>query len=254
MLEMKEIEAIKDIEVSVAMPVYNGAPYIAEQVFSITKQLKEKDELIISYDISKDKTWEIITQLASEDKRIRIVQNSKKGIVSNFNNALQECKGKYIFISDQDDIWVDNKILNVIETFEKTGAGLVIHNGIHINNLLQPISSDFFSMYRIGPSLIKNFLKPRYSGCCMAISNKLKPYILPIPENIDAYDHWIGMAAEINSKVYYLNEVLLFHRLHNTNYTPVIARGWNKIIRSRWILFKNIVKYTMKWKSYHEYS
>lgn len=94
--------------ISVCMATYNGEEYIKEQLESILCQLGEMDEIIISDDGSTDNTLNIIESY--NDSRIKIhINTGKHGFVYNFENALQKAKGEYIFLSDQDDIWLPEK-------------------------------------------------------------------------------------------------------------------------------------------------
>ena len=93
--------------VSVAMASYNGEKYIKEQLESILKQLKDTDEVIISLDPSTDATEQVIASL--KDKRIQVISGPGKGVKKNFENAIIHCKNDIIFLSDQDDIWLDGK-------------------------------------------------------------------------------------------------------------------------------------------------
>ena len=93
--------------ISVCIATYNGEKYIKEQLLSILPQLGKKDEVIISDDHSTDNTLDIVKGL--NDNRIKIVMNNReKGYTSNFENALSYAIGDYIFLSDQDDIWMSN--------------------------------------------------------------------------------------------------------------------------------------------------
>ena len=112
--------------ISVAMAVYNGETYLAQQLDSILRQLEPQDEIVVSYDKSKDGTWELLRQYREKYPRVRVLENQNPGINGNFNNAIAACRGDYIFICDQDDLWADNKRGAVVETFEKTGADMVI--------------------------------------------------------------------------------------------------------------------------------
>ena len=94
--------------VSVCMATYNGGKYIKEQIDSILGQLSNNDELIISDDNSTDDTVDIINRIS--DSRVRLFFNKQKGYTNNFENALKQVRGDIIFLSDQDDIWMDNKV------------------------------------------------------------------------------------------------------------------------------------------------
>ena len=106
-------------KVSVAMATYNGEKYIQEQIDSILKNLEKKDELIISDDGSNDGTIEIIKKNIKKDNRIKLINGPKRGVIKNFENALLNCNGDYIFLSDQDDIWLPNKVKTVMSYFEQ---------------------------------------------------------------------------------------------------------------------------------------
>ena len=226
--------------ISVAMAVYNGEKYLPEQLDSILSQLEPKDEIVISYDKSKDGTWQLIESYSEKYPQVRVLENAHPGINGNFNNAIAGCTGDYIFICDQDDRWAENKRSAVVETFEKTGADMVIHNGVHINTQGEVISDPFFTLYRIGDGKLKNILKPRYSGCCTAFTRAMADKIMPMPMNLDAYDHWIGTVGEFMGKIAYEDRILLYHRLHDNNVTPVSTRSLKVIFRARWTLLQNL--------------
>lgn len=95
--------------ISVCIATYNGERFIREQISSIINQLGNEDEIIISDNGSTDSTIDIIKEI--DDKRIKLIKGpKKKSPTSNFENALMHAKGEYIFLSDQDDVWKDNKI------------------------------------------------------------------------------------------------------------------------------------------------
>lgn len=226
--------------ISVAMAVYNGEAYLPEQLDSILSQLEPQDEIVISYDKSKDGTWQLIQSYKEKYPQVRVLENAHPGINGNFNNAIAGCTGDYIFICDQDDRWAENKRSAVLETFEKTGADMVIHNGVHINTQGEIISDPFFTLYRIGDGKLKNILKPRYSGCCTAFTRAMADKIMPMPMNLDAYDHWIGTVGEFMGKIAYEDRILLYHRLHDNNVTPVSTRSLKVILKARWTLLQNL--------------
>lgn len=221
------------IRISVAMAVYNGERFLREQLDSILPQLTNEDEIVISYDRSTDKTWDLVQEYQMNHPQVRVVTNEHPGVNGNFNNAIENCTGDYIFVCDQDDRWAENKRAAIIGKFEETGADMVIHNGVHIDTGGNVISEPFFSMYRIGNGKIRNIIKSRYSGCCMAFTQKMAENILPIPLDIDAYDRWIGTIGEFMGKIAYDERILLYHRLHGDNVTPSSSRSPGKILTTR---------------------
>ena len=227
-------------KLSVAMAVYQGEKYLPLQIDSILPQLGPMDELVISYDQSTDRTLEIIEGYAKRDARVRVLQNDCPGVTGNFNHAVSHCTGDYIYIADQDDKWAEGKVERVQRCFREEHVDLVIHNGTHTDSEPHPIGTDFFTMYRIGDGKIKNIMKPRYSGCCMAFTKRMQQIILPMPE-IHGYDQWIATVCEFWGKIAYPKEILIDHRLHGNNVTGEQSRPLPIILRMRTRLIFNLI-------------
>lgn len=95
--------------ITVCIATFNGEKYIREQLNSILFQLSLQDEVIVSDDGSTDNTISIIKSF--NDKRIKIIDGVyRHSPTLNFENALKEAKGDYIFLADQDDVWKDDKV------------------------------------------------------------------------------------------------------------------------------------------------
>ena len=95
--------------ITVCIATFNGEKYIREQLNSILFQLSLQDEVIVSDDGSTDNTISIIKSF--NDKRIKIIDGvHRHSPTLNFENALKEAKGDYIFLADQDDVWKDDKV------------------------------------------------------------------------------------------------------------------------------------------------
>lgn len=217
--------------ISVAMAVCCGEKYLPMQIDSIMEQLSKEDELIISYDESTDGTWELISEYSKQDERIKLFTNMKRGVTSNFENAIKHCKGEYIYISDQDDEWAPNKVEVIQNIFKEIDPDLVIHNAVDTDEELNEIGPTHFEKYIIGG--IKNdYIKPRMSGCCMAFKSEMKKHILPMPE-IRGYDQWLALVCETFGIVTLCDEVLLYHRIHGDNVTPQTRRPLPLVIMLR---------------------
>lgn len=231
----------KSTRVSVAMATYNGEVYIEEQLKSILTNLTLEDEIIISDDGSKDKTREIVKEYMEKDNRIKLIEGPRKGIKQNFANAINNCNGKYIFLADQDDIWMEDKVQKVLLAFEVNNCTLVIHDAKIINEKEEEIISSFFKYRNSGKGIIKNIYKNTYIGCCMAFDSKIRGKVLPIPENIEMHDQWIGIIAEQNGESYFLKEPLILYRRHNNNNSSMKRYGIMKIIKNRLTLVKELI-------------
>ena len=108
--------------VSVAMAVYNGEKYIRAQLDSIIPMLDFNDEIVVSLNPSIDNTRMILEEYINRDPRIKLFECSDLGVQANFNNAIEKASGKYIFLCDQDDVWINNKVQEVVVQFEKSNC------------------------------------------------------------------------------------------------------------------------------------
>ncbi|MCR5568377.1 MAG: glycosyltransferase family 2 protein [Paludibacteraceae bacterium] len=227
---------------SVVLAAYNGGKYIKEQVASILPQLSVGDELLVSDDGSTDDTLQILASF--NDSRIRVVHNKgKHGIVHNFENALSLVKGDFIFLSDQDDIWMPNKVERCVMALES--AHLVVHdlNFMYADGTVT--TEDFFKLHGSGPGFWKNLTKNCFMGSCMAFRRSVLDFALPFPENVLWHDMWIGLIAERKGKTVFLPEHLLLYRRHGDNASTTgeaSAFSLMKQIHYRWVMLTNVLK------------
>lgn len=235
-------------KVSVVMATYNGEKYIEEQIQSILENLRENDEFIISDDGSKDSTIDIIEKYKKNDKRIILIKGPQKGVKKNFENAIEKATGKYIFLSDQDDIWENNKVDEILKEFNKNKeVTLVVHDAIVFdNNTNQTIYNSFFEFRNSGKGVIKNIYKNTYIGCCMAFSSEIKKYILPIPNNIEMHDQWIGIINDIKYNTIFINKKLIKYRRHNANVSQMKHHKFSEMLINRIVLIKEIIRRMIK--------
>jgi glycosyltransferase involved in cell wall biosynthesis len=90
--------------ISVAMSVYNGAPYLAEAIESILNQTFTDFEFLILNDGSKDTSAAIIDRYAAQDNRIRAIHRENRGLIVSLNQLLEEAQAPIIARMDGDDI------------------------------------------------------------------------------------------------------------------------------------------------------
>ena len=159
--------------VSVAMAFYNGKTYIEEQIDSILRNLKEKDELVISVDDASDGSDQILKKRAQADMRIRVVKGPGNGVVPNFQNALRHCRGEIIVIADQDDVWKEKKVSKVLEAFQDPDVMCVVHNAEIVDGNLVSSGETTFQWRESGTGFWKNMKKNSYIGCCMAVRKEI---------------------------------------------------------------------------------
>lgn len=226
--------------ISVCMATYNGAEYIREQLDSILCQLSEHDELVISDDCSNDNTIEII-QSYNED-RIRIVESQRfKSPVRNFENAIKHAKGDYVFLADQDDVWMPDKI-KVMTSYFKQGYDIVVSDCTVVDDQLTVLNDSFYEINKSKGGLIANLKKNSYLGCALAFHKRLIKYILPFPQKIPMHDIWIGFVGEILGKAIFIDDKLIAYRRHGKNKTSTAERSHYKM-GEKLIFRLNIIRY-----------
>lgn len=202
------------MHVSVCVATYNGENFIKEQLDSILSQLSDDDEIIISDDGSKDKTLEIVR--AFDDSRIKIfVNKGRHGVVPNFENALKQVSGDIIFLSDQDDVWADNKVEVMSAALDD--VDLVIHNSLIMDGDGNISNVDFYSIRNSKPGYWKNLYKNAFVGSCMAFRKNVLRYALPIPRHLLWHDMWIGLMVEKKGRTKFIDDKLLYYRRHGNN-------------------------------------
>lgn len=229
--------------ISVAMTTCNGLPYVREQIDSILPQLGPDDELVISDDGSTDGTRKLIDDLAWQDKRVQVVEGPRTGLIDNFANALRACKGDFVFLSDHDDVWLPDKISQVMAVFDLNhDVILVQHNARFANEDLAPQALTTFAWRHSRAGLGANLLRNRYQGCAMAFRHELVYQALPFPANIPMHDQWLGMMAEMTGRVCFYDEVLMLYRRHASNLSGTIHSSWRQMAEWRRTLFRELMK------------
>lgn len=228
--------------VSVAMASYNGGQYIREQISSILSQLGPQDELVISDDGSTDGTWQLISTWP--DARIRALQNPNRGgIAKNFENALQHCTGAYIFLADQDDIWLPQKVEKSQQALQNNLC--VLHNATLIDAEGKALPQDLFSIYNTRVGFFKNFVRNTFVGCCMAFRQELLKSVLPIPRDVTLHDMWIALHANLEGEVALIQEPLMLYRRHDANASTTSApsnKSRREQVKYRLQMLREIIK------------
>lgn len=230
------------IRASVAMAVYCGEEYIRQQIDSILPMLSHEDELVISYDKSSDSTWDIIKEYEAADERVRVVENSKPGVQNNFTNAVTNCRGRYIFLADQDDVWTGDKINTMVKLMREENAIIAMHDGYFADKELNPYDKTIFETYGTYNGAFRNFVKCTYWGCCMAFDARLVPLLCPFPNKHKVgHDLWIGVFGAKYGKIVRCGEKFILHRIHGDNESTEKRRAMYKVIGHRLALLGYII-------------
>ena len=101
------------MKVTILMSTYNGERFLAEQIESIRQQTYTDWQLLIRDDGSKDRTCEIIQDFCQKDNRIHFVNPDSVenlGVIKSFFHLLKHQMSDVYFFSDQDDVWLPEKV------------------------------------------------------------------------------------------------------------------------------------------------
>lgn len=199
------------------MPTYNGEKYLREQLESIYNQTLLPDEVVVVDDCSSDGTLKILKEYHDRYGLSYYVNDSNLGYNKNFEKAISLCKGDYIALSDQDDVWFPNKIevsYKAIQRFPEDKPALVSSFVEQVDAELKPVRKNIAKMQEGDWRL--NLTRYNAQGCTLMFNRALLKYILPFPEDI-IYDAYIGLTASMVGNRYYIPQRLEYYRLYGGN-------------------------------------
>jgi glycosyltransferase involved in cell wall biosynthesis len=211
--------------VSIALCTYNGERFLSQQLDSLLSQSYNRIEIIAIDDCSTDDTWNILQDYKAKDNRLQPYKNEHNlGHTLNFEKAIVLCKGEYIALSDQDDIWETDKIKYLIETIGD--AVLAYHDSDFIDEHNKPIGGNSMSsthrMYAGGnclPVILGNCIH----GHAMLFHSKLKGYLFPFKKEF-SHDWAIAYAALNTGWIKYIDKIFVHYRQHANAITDFLER------------------------------
>jgi glycosyltransferase involved in cell wall biosynthesis len=236
--------------ISIALAAYNGEKYIKEQIDSILNQTYQDFELIVCDDCSNDSTWAILKDCEQRDSRIHCYLNEENlGFNKNFEKAFKLCRGEYIAMSDQDDVWTEDHLEVLLENIGDNliccGESMLFNeNGEKMYKY-----SEIYDNISLADTAEKKVLRILYAGnifagACMLVKRTFLQRMLPIPAGKYAYDGWFVLCALCvygQNSFLYLPAIVRYYRIHDSNVTGkhekitvrYIFKNFSSIIRGR---------------------
>ena len=250
-------------KISVAVCTYNGEKFLRQQIDSILNQTLKVDEVIVCDDGSTDKTPQILTDYQKKFPEIFKIYINEKNLqsVKNFEKAVSLCTGEIIFLSDQDDVWENNKV-EVFNTFFMLNkqTDVLCSNGHIIDETDQ--KQDLYTVWDVPEFLKVNKQEIDYfkifatignfaTGAAMALRKSILPQVLPFP-NIEGlhHDEWIALISSEQKKFAFLNEKLFSYRIHNEQQVGGISYPKNEASKEKLI---NRFDYNKKAKTFRDF-
>lgn len=241
-----------DIPVSVLVPVYNGQDYIKEFLESVSGQTYLPIELVIVDDHSTDKSFMICEQWCEKNgnrfTNIWLYRNETNiGLTETTNKLFELSSGEYLFLADQDDVWLPQKL-------ERQVGYMIEHDECMINlvdrsvadeNLNVKIESEFSHLkFSIQSMDFDEFIRHRKHDTaanimCIRASQKK---VLTVPSGIVEHDRFIATMAVCMGTIDYIYEPLVLYRIHrgnlSQNYSMESASSVFKAFISQYIIAK----------------
>lgn len=225
-------------KIEILMATYNGSQYIEEQIESIREQSYENWILHISDDGSKDNTMDILKDLEKKDDRIKPLPDlgPQSGVVANFSRLLSQSSAKYVMFSDQDDIWLPQKIHKSFEKLEQLEkqygkeTPLLVHTDlVVVDSLNKEIHPSFWNYANLGSCKRMQFhqmlAQNVVTGCTILMNESLIKLAKPIPTEAIMHDWWLALVASAFGHIDIVDEPLMRYRQHSHNHTGAQKYG-----------------------------
>lgn len=220
--------------ISVVMTTYNGEKYIQNQLNSILNQTMKIDEVLIFDDVSDDKTVDMIERFI-KDKQLKnwklFINSRNVGWKKNFVNGINYASGKIIFLSDQDDIWAENKIEYMVRILENnTNIGVLACNimveyedsrQVRVKDALKKYGNNEIEKVQLSG---KTF-RPIRPGCAYAFRDKYVRLLNKYWFAQCSHDSLLWALALLNEELFIVNMPLMIQLRHNGNNTPICKRN-----------------------------
>ncbi len=230
-------------KISVALCTHNGDKFLKEQLQSIENQTLVVDEIIICDDDSTDNTIQIIQDFSAK-LPIKFFQNKPAlRTIKNFEYAVRLCTGDIIFLCDQDDFWMPQKIEKLVRYLEENpDKEVVCSNARMVDEQLNDLGSSLWDKVRLWEEQITDWENGkafelllqgnRVTGCTIAMRQGFAKCAIPFPTDIHPdfiHDGWIGILGSLNNKIGLLNEALVLYRQHENQQVGIIQRNVEKV-------------------------
>lgn len=210
-------------QIDILLATYNGEKYLKEQIDSILNQTYTNFRLLISDDCSKDNTINILKEYEIKDDRIKVFyQQNNLGYVKNFEFLLNQVENKLFALSDQDDIWMDDKIECAINKLEETNSDLYFCDLYLTNEKGESIKDSFWNEKGFYKKIIKDknkkglLLNNYVTGCTIVSKSKFIKDFVPFPDNM-MHDYWIAIVVSLKGKIIYDKNPHIKYRQHGDN-------------------------------------
>lgn len=250
--------------IDILLATYNGEKYIASQIYSLLAQTYKDWKLYVADDGSTDDTLDIIRSIMGDDDRLNIIyfEEPVKNAGKNFWRLLSYSKSDYVIFCDQDDIWLENKLANLVlkskEWKDKNKPNLVFCDAYKYKEVTGKIVS--YTLYPLSFLEFDDFIfhNGGYQGCSILFNKALRDKALNYYDDFYIHDEIISLLAHTFGEVLFLNKSLMLYRIHNYNVIGAETKNivYNQIIkiinRSGYVIHRNCYQSKMNFYNFFE--
>jgi len=215
--------------ISVCIPTYNGAKYLAEAIESVLNQTLTDFELLIVDDRSTDETEAVVKSFT--DKRIKHFKNQiRLGLVGNWNRCIELARGQYVCVFHQDDVMIRENLEEKVQLLDKNPTVGMVHSNVHQIGAGGELISEYWYFrpepedegVHTGLDYLRRLLTGTNIVCCPGVVVRrecfetLGGFDGRLPFTAD-WEMWMRIAAFYD--VGYLVKALVRYRRHEANAT-----------------------------------
>lgn len=217
--------------ISALIPTHQAEQFLLQTLESIASQTQPITQLVISDDSSTDGTMEIIRDFRNTAEfEIVLVDHTPNGVTANYLNALAYATGEIIIVSDQDDIWLDEKVAKTLASFRQQKVQLVCHDSelvdANLNSMGVTLRGNQVKSRRLSNEVnsgndAQNFIRFLKGGLpllahTLSIRRSLVPEVLNKPNHIDGwwFEEWVSSVAAMLGRIRFIADSLILYRQH----------------------------------------
>ncbi|MCL4922211.1 glycosyltransferase family 2 protein [Streptococcus suis] len=245
------------MKVNILMSTYNGQQFLAEQIRSIQEQSYTDWTLFIRDDGSSDNTKEILKDFERQDSRIHLIDSDKSdnlGVIKSFHKLVNHDRADYYFFSDQDDVWLPNKLelsLNEAQNYPANLPLMVYMDLKVVNQDLEIMTESMVKSqsHHANTELVQELTENTVTGGVAMINHTLAE-MWQETDGILMHDWYLALLASAFGNLVFIDQPGELYRQHSDNVlgARTLSKRFKKWIRPHilfavyWDLIKNSQK------------
>ena len=245
------------MKVNILMSTYNGQQFLAEQIRSIQEQSYTDWTLFIRDDGSSDNTKEILKDFERQDSRIHLIDSDKSdnlGVIKSFHKLVNHDRADFYFFSDQDDVWLPNKLELSLKEAQNYLADLPLMVYMDLKVVNQDLKIMTESMvksqsHHANTELVQELTENTVTGGVAMINHALAE-MWQETDDILMHDWYLALLASAFGNLVFIDQPGELYRQHSDNVlgARTLSKRFKKWIRPHilfavyWDLIKNSQK------------